>query len=180
MPFREDQIIRLRIDFEGPVPEPEPEGLDKSEAQRLSKAVADIAVNGIAQGPMQQLIEETRAFLSSQPKGAVCLPSYPCILHKLTHAQHPELRSSYRMCSYMFNLKIQLKTTQSSIAKTEKQMAEMDAELAETKKELEEQRRELAERIKAHHRESQVALEVQKGLEEHCQQINHHLSNTKL
>jgi len=85
-PFREDQIIRLRIDLEGPAPEPEPEGLDKSEAQRLSKAVADIAVNGIAQGPMQQLIEETRAFLSSQPKGAVSLRSFPCILHNLTHA----------------------------------------------------------------------------------------------
>jgi len=84
------------------------------------------------------------------------------------------------MCSYMFNLKIQLKSTQSNIAKTEKQMEEMDAELAAARKELEEQRRELAERIKAHHRDSQLALEVQKGLEEHCQQINQQLSTTKL
>ena len=73
IPFDKDSVIKLHVDLDA-IPIEQASGCtsaDLQEAQRLQKAIANIADKGTTEQNLRQLIQEGRTFLHGQPRNLV-------------------------------------------------------------------------------------------------------------
>ena len=136
---------------------------DLKAAQKLQQKLSSIVQDGISEQPLRQLIQETKAFLHTQPRSLVGFAAWNVVYIDSIAVQHKDLRSFSRMLSYLCEVKASLRSKTSEVENLTEELTRLKDEKASLRKQvadLEESRR----------YERETALAVETSLRDHCTQ----------
>ena len=138
------------------------------EARRLQDSIASIVKDGSSESHLRALIEQCAAFLKTQDRSQVRVPYDISALNPAHPLQHEDLRVSFRMISYLCDVKSSLRKQLDVCTQLAQQHEALRSQLAT---ELEAAELRYQELLQMSTDERETALAVENSLRDHYKQV---------